>query len=74
MPLSQMKTTTEAARRLKCTPRYIATLVKRKRLTPAHKLPGRTGAYLFADDELARYEDERNACGTPAAHAEGAAA
>jgi excisionase family DNA binding protein len=75
MPLSNLKTTIEAAVRLQCSRRYIATLVKRKKLEPAAKLPGKTGAYLFAEAELERFERCRNAaCCTSAAHAEDAAA
>ena len=52
MPLSHLRTTTEAARRLEVTSRWISTLVKREDLEPAIKLPGKTGAYLFTTDEL----------------------
>lgn len=64
MPVSNLKTTSEAASRLRTTPRYIATLVKRGKLEPATKLPGRTGAYLFSVDELERYAAERAAYAT----------
>lgn len=67
MPLSNLRTTTEAARRLECTSRWISTLVKRRDLEPAAKLPGKTGAYLFTETELERYERERAAA--HAAHA-----
>lgn len=74
MPLSQLRTlrtTTEAAERLCKTPRYIAQLVARAKLAPALKLPGKTGAYLFSEAELERYEREH---GTSAAAAAEAAA
>jgi hypothetical protein len=67
MPLSHLRTTTEAARRLEVTSRWISTLVKREDLEPAIKLPGKTGAYLFTTDELERYAAERDAA--HAAHA-----
>lgn len=43
---------------LSLSPRWIARLVERGDLTPAHKLPGPTGAYLFelADVEALKAE------------------
>ena len=61
MPLSNLRTTTEAAQRLEVTSRWVARLVQRHELEPAVKLPGKTGAYLFTTDELERYAAERAA-------------
>lgn len=61
MPLGRYRTTSQAAERLGTTPRYVAQLVERRRLTPATKLPGRTGAYLFEDEEIERYAEARKA-------------
>lgn len=40
-------TTAEAATKLEVTPSAISYMVKRGELTPAMKLPGRRGAFLF---------------------------
>lgn len=45
--------TTEAAERLGVSVRTIHRLVARGHLTPATKLPGSTGAYLFAAADVA---------------------
>lgn len=73
MPLSKLRTTAEAAVRLNYTPRYVAKLAAAGKLQPLRKLPGRTGDYLFAEDELARYEASRPGRDA-AAHAAEAAA
>lgn len=72
MPLSNLKTSAQAARKLGVTVRYVSTLVARGKLEPAAKLPGETGAYLFADAELDRYLDAR--APKSAAHAANVAA
>ena len=42
-------------------PSSISRLVAEGHLTPTRKLPGRTGAYLFAATDIARLAAERNA-------------
>jgi excisionase family DNA binding protein len=54
---NELLTSTEAARRLGCSRRTVHRLVTSKDLTPAHKLTGQNGAFLFDPaevDELAR--------------------
>lgn len=53
--------TREVARVLACTPQHIARLVRTGELSPAFKMSGRTGAYLFDAAEVARYKDARAA-------------
>jgi hypothetical protein len=72
MALGNLRTSSQAAKLLGTTQRYVVTLVERGKLTPADKLPGKTGAYLFAVDELERFRTARN--GDAAEHAAGAAA
>lgn len=48
----ELVSSAEAAASLKVTPRYIAKLVKDGSITPVHKNPGRTGAYLFTAEEV----------------------
>ncbi|MBM7052229.1 MerR family transcriptional regulator [Rothia sp. ZJ1223] len=52
MTTLEMVTSAEAAARLGVTQRYIAKLVKDGSITPLHKNPGRTGAYLFTSEEV----------------------
>lgn len=46
--------TVEAAEALGCERSTLSRWVKEGRLTPAHKLPGRNGAFLFTRDEIER--------------------
>lgn len=48
--------TREAARRLRVTPSGISRMVKRGDLTPAHKMPGTRGAFLFDEQVVAEKE------------------
>lgn len=51
----------EASRILECHQVTVARLVSSKKLTPAHKLPGKNGAYLFnrADVEKLAVDDAK---------------
>lgn len=49
---SRLISTLEAARHIGVTPRTVARLVKRGDLEAAHRLPGKTGAYLFTREEV----------------------
>lgn len=62
MPLTEYITTAEAMRRLGYKDRSsITRYVADGRLTPAMKLDGRTGAYLFDPAEIERFKAERSA-------------
>lgn len=52
-------TSAEAALLLKVTTRAVARAIADGRLIAADKLPGRTGSYLIALDEVRRYDRER---------------
>ena len=67
MPLSNLLTTRQTARRLEYTPRYVAKLAERGALEPVVKLPGRTGAYLFTAETIAAYAAGRPQTSTSAA-------
>jgi hypothetical protein len=67
MTLTTLRTASQAAERLQITRRGVLGAVERDRLKPAGKLPGRTGAYLFTDDELDRYAADRRQAGGEAA-------
>lgn len=51
--------TAEVATRLRLSVRHINRLAQTGQLTPATKVPGIRGAYLFTEDEVARFEQER---------------
>ena len=61
MPNLSLLTSREAAARMGCDIRTIHRLVARGQLVPAAKLPGETGAYLFAPNDVDRLRDERAA-------------
>ena len=42
-------------------PSAVSRLVSSGKLTPAHKAPGKRGAYFFTTDEIARFISERAA-------------
>jgi hypothetical protein len=51
--VAELVTTAEAMPILKVTqPSSVIRLVKSGKLTPVHKLPGRTGAYVFARADI----------------------
>ena len=57
MPITEREhlvTTQEAAERLKVSRRTVARMVDSGELTAHHKLPGRTGAFLFTASEIER--------------------
>lgn len=66
--------TAEAAETIGCTPSALSRWVAAGRITPAHKLPGRTGPFLFTPAEVQRvktlYAGEHTAART--ARSEGA--
>lgn len=62
----ELLTTAQAAVRLRCSPRTVTRMAEDGRLTPAMKLPGETGAYLFEPAEIERAERGAEAQ-TPAA-------
>jgi excisionase family DNA binding protein len=49
-----LRTTAEAAERLKVSTRTILRMVEDGRLTAAQKLAGETSTYLFTEDEIER--------------------
>ena len=51
----------EVAERLNVDRSVVRKLVAAGRLTPAMKLPGATGAYLFTESEVERFVAERRA-------------
>jgi len=53
-------TTSETAAELGVSVRDVARLVKRELLTPAMKLPGLRGAFLFDPATVSAYADERS--------------
>lgn len=48
-------TTADAARLLGTYPKHVHRLVAEGKLSPTHKLPGRTGAFLFRRADVAKY-------------------
>lgn len=50
----QFVTTAQAAKALGVGPMQVARDVRKGRIRPAHKMPGRTGAYLFTPEEVRR--------------------
>lgn len=52
MTTLEMVTSAEAAVTLGVSQRYVAKLVKDGSITPLHKNPGRTGAYVFTKEEV----------------------
>lgn len=50
--------TSQAAAELDLVPSTISRMVKEGRMTPAMRLPGKTGAMLFARDEIERVARE----------------
>lgn len=60
--MEELITTAEACRRLGFKDRSSLTrYVAEGRITPAMKLDGKTGAYLFAPSEIERFKSERAA-------------
>ncbi len=51
--------TAQAAKRLGCSPRTIHRRVRENELTPLMKVPGLTGAFIFATAEVERYAAEQ---------------
>jgi excisionase family DNA binding protein len=52
MPADNLIATLEAAQLLGVSVRTVHRMVAQGHLTPAAKVPGRTGAYLFAADDV----------------------
>ena len=52
-----MLTTRQAAAMIGKSTRWVSRLVKAGRLTPAYKLPGGTGAYLFNESAVMAYKE-----------------
>lgn len=59
MPNRTLLTSQEVAIRLGCSVRTVHRLVTSNQLTPAQKLTGPNGAYLFEQDAVERYADQR---------------
>jgi excisionase family DNA binding protein len=59
MTETNLKTTAQAAGRLGCSIRTILRMVEDGRLTPAAKMPGESGGYLFESAEVERAATER---------------
>lgn len=59
MPITDLLTTADVAERTGLTVYTISRLVREGKLTPAHQLPGATGARLFTEAEVARFLAER---------------
>lgn len=57
--MSNLIPTSEAARRLKITPRQVSRLVKDEKLQPATQAPGRNGAFMFEPAVVDRLVEER---------------
>ena len=53
-----LMTTAQVAKRLRVDPRTIHRMVEDGRIAAEAKLPGETGAYLFAPAEVDRFEAE----------------
>jgi excisionase family DNA binding protein len=49
-----LMTAAQTAKKLGCSPRTVARMAEDGRITPAMKLPGETGAYLFDLAEVER--------------------
>ncbi len=60
MTATDLMTAAQAAEVLRCTPRTVARMAEDGRLTPALKLPGKVGAYLFEPAEVARVKAEQD--------------
>jgi len=52
-------TTAEVARRLGVTPSAVSLMVKRGDLRPMVKMPGKRGAFLFAETDIQALERQR---------------
>lgn len=58
MPTTDLLSTVEAAAILKVERSTISRWVAAKRLTPAHQIAGRTGAFLFSRRDVEKLRDE----------------
>ena len=72
MPITDLLTTADVAERTGITVHHVSRLVREGKLTPAHQLPGATGARLFTEAEVARFLAERAEAAREAAKAEAA--
>lgn len=61
MPNGTLLTSPEVAARLRCSVRTVHRLVESGDLTPAQKLPGPNGAFLFDQTAIEAYQDRREA-------------
>ena len=61
MPITDLLTTADVAERTGLTVYTISRLVREGKLTPAHQLPGTTGARLFDKAEVDRFLSARKA-------------
>ncbi len=59
MPITDLLTTADVAERTGITVHHVSRLVREGKLTPAHQLPGATGARLFDEAEVDRFLAER---------------
>jgi hypothetical protein len=64
MPNGQLLTSPQVALRLSCSVRTVHRLVDSGDLTPAQKLPGPNGAFLFSEDDVEAMKRSRE--GSPA--------
>lgn len=63
MPITDLLTTADVAERLGVSVYHVSRLVRDGKLTPAHQLPGATGARLFTEAEVDRFLAARKAAG-----------
>lgn len=63
MPITDLLTTADVADRLEVSVYHVSRLVRDGKLTPAHQLPGTTGARLFDEAEVDRFLTARKAAG-----------
>lgn len=59
MPNGTLLTSPQVAIQLGCSVRTVHRLVTSEQLTPAQKLPGPNGAFLFAQEDIERFAQRR---------------